>query len=60
MSYGEGALKYICLRAEPEIVSGGTNDKEIEDTAIIEIYEHFAKLYPEKAKGEVKYDKHCI
>lgn len=60
MSYGEGALKYICLRAEPEIVSGGTNDKEIEDTAIIEIYEHFAKLYPEKVKGEIKYDKHCI
>ncbi|NLT09858.1 MAG: hypothetical protein GXY08_10180 [Ruminococcus sp.] len=60
MSYGEGALKYICLRAEPESISGGINDRNIEDTVIIEIYEHFARLYPEKAKGEIKYDKHCM
>lgn len=59
---GENSWNYVCLRA----IADNVYDKQAngimgaEDSEISEIYNFLAVHYPEKAKGEVKYDKYCM
>lgn len=57
---GENEWDHICLRELAAIGLHTVRNMTFHDEEITEIYEYYAALYPEKAKGEVKYDKYCI
>jgi len=57
---GEKAMDFVCLRSLAAIGFHTAGNMTFQDEEIMEIYDYYAELYPEKAKGEVKYDKYCV